>query len=158
MKTKTLEYRVTVEWTGNTGQGTSSYKGYERKIDVTAGTEKQPVLMSSDPAFLGDRSRWNPEELLVSSLSACHQLWYLHLCSAAGIRVTRYVDHAEGTLELGPDGSGRFVRVILKPEIEIASGGDVEKARALHREAQSKCFIANSVNFPVEHEPQIIAT
>ena len=26
-------------------------------------------------------------------------------------------------------------------------------ARALHADAHAKCFIANSVNFPIRHEP-----
>jgi organic hydroperoxide reductase OsmC/OhrA len=148
-------YRTTIRWTGNSGTGTSSYRSYDRSYEIAATEAKPPIPGSADPLFRGDKTRWNPEELLLASLSACHQLWYLHLCAVAGIVVTAYVDHAEGELREEADGSGRFHRVVLRPEITIAPGGDTAKALALHQDAHRFCFIANSVNFPVEHEPQI---
>ena len=147
-------YKVNLTWTGNTGSGTSSYKTYERSYNIEV-AGKPAIAGSSDPAFRGDRSRWNPEELLVASLSACHKLWYLHLCATAGIIVLAYSDQAEGVMEETADGSGRFVSVTLHPQVTIAKGGDVAKARALHEPAHEKCFIANSVNFPVRCEPAI---
>jgi organic hydroperoxide reductase OsmC/OhrA len=147
-------YRVTVAWTGNTGSGTSDYRGYERKYEVSAGDEKPVLYGSSDPVFRGDQTRWNPEELLVASLSACHKLSYLHLCADAGVQVVAYVDHAEGSMQERPDGSGYFERVLLRPEVTITRAGDLEAAERLHEMAHRKCFIANSVNFPVQHEPK----
>jgi organic hydroperoxide reductase OsmC/OhrA len=152
---KKHHYGVTVKWTGNTGTGTSGYRNYERRHEISAGTEKPPILGSSDPAFRGDASRWNPEDLLVASLSACHKLWYLHLCSEAGVVVVSYIDNAEGTMEETPDGSGHFERVVLRPQVKVMPGSDIAKARALHHAAHEKCFLANSVNFPVQHEPEI---
>jgi organic hydroperoxide reductase OsmC/OhrA len=152
---KTHHYAVTVKWTGNTGTGTSGYKSYERRHEINGEGQKPPIPGSSDPKFRGDPARWNPEELLVASVSTCHQLWYLHLCSDAGIIVVAYIDRAEGFMEESADGSGRFQRIILHPEVTVAPGSDLAKARALHSEAHAKCFIANSVNFPVEHAPQI---
>src|ERR1700689_5863346 len=121
---KKHHYSVTVKWTGNTGTGTSSYRSYERQHEISAGTEKPPIPGSSDPNFRGEAARWNPEELLVASLSACHKLWYLHLCSDAGIVVMSYVDQAEGGMEETADGSGRFVRVVLHPHGTLAPGAD----------------------------------
>jgi len=156
---KTHHYAVTITWTGNTGAGTSDYRSYERQYEISAGARKPVIPGSSDPAFRGDPSRWNPEELLVASLSACHQLWYLHLCADAGIVVVKYVDRAEGVMQEDADGSGHFERVILRPEVTVAPGSDLLKARELHALAHAKCFIANSMNFPVQHEPDIkIAT
>jgi organic hydroperoxide reductase OsmC/OhrA len=153
---KTHHYAITVEWTGNTGTGTSGYKSYERRHEITsAARSKPPIPGSSDPAFRGDPARWNPEELLVASLSACHKLWYLHLCADAGIVVLDYVDHADGTMEESADGSGRFKHVVLRPEVTVAQASDIGKAAQLHDVAHSKCFIANSVNFPVLHESRI---
>ncbi len=149
-------YEVQVEWTGNRGFGTSSYRAYARSHAIAA-PGKPTIAGSSDPIFRGDAACWNPEELLVASLSACHQLWYLHLCAEAGIVVLAYVDHAEGVMEEAADGSGCFKRVILRPQITVAGGSDVRKARELHVAAHAKCFIANSVNFPVEQEPEISA-
>jgi len=155
---KMHRYSVIVEWTGNTGTGTSGYRNYDRRHEISAGTGKAAIPGSSDPAFRGDAARWNPEELLVASLSACHQLWYLHLCAEAGIVVLTYSDHAEGEMEEAADGSGCFRRVILRPQVTVKPGCDIAKARELHDAAHAKCFIANSVNFPVEHEAEITAS
>jgi len=151
---KEHRYAVTLEWTGNRGSGTSGYKAYGRDHEVRV-AGKPPIPASSDPGFRGDAARYNPEDLLVASLSGCHMLWYLHLCSVAGIVVTHYLDRAEGTMIEGPDGSGRFASVVLKPEVTVKPGADLAKARALHADAHQMCFIANSVNFPVAHEPTI---
>jgi organic hydroperoxide reductase OsmC/OhrA len=145
-------YTVTVTWTGNTGTGTSGYREYQRSHEISA-SGKAAIAGSSDPAFRGDRTRWNPEELLVASLSTCHQLWYLHLCADAGIVVEAYEDEAAGVMEESSDGGGQFVEVILRPKVSLAPGSDRAKAHALHHEAHAKCFIARSVNFPVKCEP-----
>lgn len=156
MVARTHRYAVTVEWTGNIGTGTADYRAYERSHEISAPGSPKPVIPgSSDPTFRGDRSRWNPEELFVASLSTCHQLWYLHLCADSGVVVTRYVDHAEGTMVEAADGTGRFTAVVLRPSVTVAAGSDVELARALHGRAHATCFIAGSVNFPVRHEPEI---
>lgn len=146
---------MTVKWTGNDGRGTTHYTSYQRSHDILSKAQKPPIEGSSDPAFRGDVSRWNPEELLVASLSACHQLWYLHLCAQAGVVVLGYVDRAEGLMEESSDGSGRFVRVTLRPEVTVSAASDKLKALELHDMAHKKCFIANSVNFPVHHEPNV---
>jgi organic hydroperoxide reductase OsmC/OhrA len=151
---KEHRYAVTVEWTGDRGSGTSGYKAYARDHEIQV-AGKPPIPGSSDPAFRGDPARYNPEDLLVASLSGCHMLWYLHLCATAGIVVTRYVDRAEGTMIENPDGSGRFTSVLLKPDIAVKPGADLAKARALHADAHTLCFIANSVTFPVTHAPTI---
>jgi organic hydroperoxide reductase OsmC/OhrA len=148
-------YSVTVTWRGNRGTGTSNYRSYARDHEIAADA-KPAINGSADPQFHGDRTRWNPEELLVAALSSCHQLWYLHLAAAAGIVVTDYVDHAEGVMDEDADGSGRFVRVVLHPAVTVAAGSDVTRAAALHHTAHEKCFIANSVNFPVVCEPSIV--
>ena len=107
----------------------------------------------ADPAFRGDATRHNPEELFVASLSSCHMLWYLHLCAVNGIVVTGYVDDPIGKMEESAKGSGRFTDVLLRPQVTIGAGGDVKLAERLHEEAHKFCFIANSVNFPVRCEP-----
>ena len=148
-------YCVTVTWTGNTGTGTSAYRAYERAHEVGV-PGKPPIPGSADPAFRGDGTRYNPEEMLVGSLSTCHMLWYLHLCSAAGIAVQAYQDVAEGVMAEAADGGGRFTEVVLQPEVSVPHGTDLDRARALHNDAHRMCFIANSVNFPVRHEPVFV--
>ena len=112
------------------------------------------VQGSSDPAFRGDATRWNPEDLLVASLSSCHMLWYLHLCAQAKITVLAYRDDATGTM-VEDEGGGRFTAAVLKPVVTIAAGGDVARAEALHEDAHRLCFIANSVSFPVTIEAAV---
>ena len=147
-------YQTALKWTGNKGQGTKSYVAYDRayKIEVN---RKPAILGSSDPAFRGDRTKYNPEELFVASLSSCHMLWYLHLCAEAGVIVTDYQDRATGKMSETKDGSGKFIEVILQPKVTVASRSSVDKARQLHYKAHEFCFIANSVNFLVLCQPSI---
>ncbi len=151
---KAHSFGVSVRWTGNTGEGTSAYTSYERAHEISA-AGKPPVPGSSDPAFRGDPARYNPEELLVASLSACHMLWYLHLCADAHIVVTSYEDAAAGTMRLTEDGGGRFEEVVLHPAVTVRRGCDPGLALALHARAHRLCFIANSVNFEVRAEPTV---
>lgn len=149
---KEHHYKVNITWTGNRGNGTASYTAYDRDHIIT--TANKPVLPgSSDPSFRGDATRYNPEELLVASLSSCHMLWFLHLCAAAGVIVVEYVDDAAGTMEETAGGGGRFTEVTLFPVITVTSEEMIEKADGLHEKANELCFIANSCNFPVHHKP-----
>lgn len=147
-------YDVGVNWTGNDGEGTKTYKSYRREHTILV-TGKPAIHGSSDPAFRGDRSCHNPEELLVASLSACHMLWYLHLCAVNHVTVVEYRDAASGVMEEHEDGSGEFVRVTLRPSVKVRVGDDRSRALALHGEAHRLCFIARSVRFPVDITPQI---
>jgi organic hydroperoxide reductase OsmC/OhrA len=144
-------YDVLTHWTGNLGTGTSGYRAYSRDHAFSIANKVGPLLGSSDPAFRGDATRYNPEELLVASLSACHLLWYLHVCADAGVVVVEYVDEAQGTMALDEKGNGRFTEVVLRPRVTIARAEQTALARELHQEAHRRCFIANSVNFPVRH-------
>jgi organic hydroperoxide reductase OsmC/OhrA len=146
-------FEVRVQWQGNLGEGTSSYKSYSRDNLVTA-EGNLPIEGSSDKAFRGSPERWNPEELLIAALSQCHMLSYLHVAATNGIVVTSYVDDATGTMQQTSNGGGHFTTVTLRPVVQISSG-DPERALALHAEASEKCFIAASVNFPVLHEPTV---
>ena len=146
-------YETVVTWTGNRGSGTTGYRDYGRDHDVDA--EGHPTIAgSADQAFRGDPTRWSPEHLLVASVSQCHMLWYLHLCAVGGVIVTDYVDRAHGTMTETDEG-GRFVEVVLRPQITIAAEETVDAALAAHSEAHRRCFIARSVNFPVRVEPTI---
>ncbi len=148
-------YAARITWTGNRGAGTSVYRAYARDYDVYC-AGKPPIRGSADPAYLGDPSRHNPEDMFVAALSACHMLWYLHLCAAEGVVVTTYEDNASGIMRTHADGSGEFTSVTLKPRVSITAGSDPETARILHAKARAMCFIARSVNFLVEHKVEIV--
>ena len=145
-------YALTIQWTGNKGTGTSHYRAYDRQHTIKK--ENAPEIDgSSDPAFRGDKTKYNPEDLLVASLSSCHLLWYLHLCAEAGVIVVNYMDNATGTMEETADGGGKFTEVTLHPIVTVTQVSMIDKANELHKKANELCYIANSVNFPVKHEP-----
>lgn len=146
-------YQVEIEWTGNRGTGTVHYTEYDRDHLLRA-QGKPDVACSSDTAFRGDATRYNPEDMLVASLSSCHMLWYLHLCADAGVIVTSYIDRPKGVMIEG-EGSGHFTEVVLHPEVTVSDDSMKERAQSLHDEAHRRCFIANSVNFPVTHQPVV---
>ena len=151
MSKKQHEYTSRIAWTGNRGEGTSSYRGYDRTWDIV--TPGKPVVhCSNDPLLGGNPALANPEDLLLSSLAACHMLWYLHYASEAGIVVSSYQDDPVGIGESSPNGAGRFLRAILKPHIVLRPGSDLTKADAIHHRIHEVCFIARSVNFPVSYE------
>ncbi len=153
MATRTHIYRTHLTWTG--ADAAVPFRNHRRDYRVAA-DGKSPIEGSSDALFRGDASRWNPEDLLVASLSACHQLWYLGLCAAAGIEVLAYEDAAEGTMiEESAGGAGQFTAVTLRPHVTLAPDADRAKALALHEVAHARCFIARSVNFPVRHEATV---
>jgi organic hydroperoxide reductase OsmC/OhrA len=149
-------YQLKIEWTGNAGTGTTHAAAYQRSHTMSA-AGKQDLHCSSDPAFRGDPTKYNPEEFLVAAISSCHMLWYLHLCADAGIVVTAYIDNPEGNMvEATPKERGRFTDVTLNPVITITAATMNEKAQTLHEKAHEMCFIANSCNFPVYHKPVFI--
>lgn len=150
-------FTVSVEWQGNLGSGTSGYKAFSRdhEVRVVGVHGKRAIEGSAARPFHGDAERWNPEEEVIGALAQCHMLSYLHVATQAGVIVESYTDAATGTLHVNPDGSGALVEVVLKPVVTI-SAGDPRTAEELHTEANRLCFIANSVNFPVRHEAQLL--
>ncbi|PPF58997.1 MULTISPECIES: OsmC family protein [unclassified Rathayibacter] len=149
------EYAVSVVWEGDRGTGTSGYREYGRQLTVTA-EGPAPILASADTPFRGDADRWNPEQLLLAALAQCHLLSYLHVAVKNGVVVTGYTDDAVGSM-LQEGESGRFTSVTLRPRVTVAEESMVAIAQTLHAEASRLCFIANSVNFPVSHEPEASA-
>lgn len=153
MAAKEHSYAATVTWIGAAAGPTTDYRVYSREYRVEF-FGKPAMTGSADPAYVGDARLYNPEDLLLASLSACHLLTYLALCARDKIAVTGYRDEAGGTVAV-KDGKMRFTGVVLRPQVTIADAAHLDKARALHGQAHDACFITNSVNFPVEHEPTV---
>ena len=116
---------------------------------------KELLKGSADKPFFGNPSLYNPEDLLLSSLSACHMMSYLYLCRKEGITVISYQDNPVGILKLNQEGRGRFETVTLKPEVTLLDLSFSQKALKLHEKAGEFCFIANSVNFDIVHNVTI---
>lgn len=151
----THSYTSTIVWTGNRGEGTASYRSYDRTWDIAV-PGKATIHCSNDPLLGGDPGKMNPEDLLLSALSACHMLWYLHYASDAGIAVTGYQDNPIGLGAVEKTGAGRFTAATLRPRITVPAGTDIEQATAIHHKIHAVCFIARSVNFPVSYEPEFV--
>jgi organic hydroperoxide reductase OsmC/OhrA len=150
------DYTCRIEWTGDRGRGTETYRGYDRTWDI-ATLGKPIVHCSNDPLLGGNPALPNPEDLLLAALSSCHMLWFLHLASKAGVVVHGYTDEPIGVGETAVNGAGRFLRVTLRPRIEVAAGSDLSKADAIHHEIHEFCFIARSVSFPVSVEATYVS-
>lgn len=148
---KTHHYKTKITWTGNEGKGTKNYTSYSRSHSISVDGKYDKILSSSDPSFRGDKTKYNPEELLLASISSCHMLWYLHLCSSNKITVVDYIDNTTGKMVEDEDGSRKFTEVTLNPVVTISERELIGKAEELHHQANQKCFIANSVNFKVGH-------
>jgi organic hydroperoxide reductase OsmC/OhrA len=151
----THRYALRLDWTGAAQGPTLKYETYSREYRVEI-DGKQDLTGSADPAFRGDPALINPEDMLLAALSSCHMLSYLALCARMRIAVTAYTDQASGIMsETAPHRMG-FTEVMLRPRVTVAAGTDLAKANALHEKAHELCFIANSVNFPVRHEAEIL--
>jgi organic hydroperoxide reductase OsmC/OhrA len=148
---KEHQYQLTVEWTGNRGEGTSSYRSYDRDHEISA-EHAETIAGSSDPHFRGNPSRWNPEQLLVASASQCHMLSYLHQAAVNGVVVTKYVDHPTAVMTEDGEGGGRFTDITLHPVVTVADEAMVETAERLHEDANRTCFVASSLAVPVHHD------
>ena len=142
-------FKAELNWISKKEESVLKFYNKTHQIKI----EGKPILeVSAAKAFKGDPSLYNPEDLLLSSLVSCHMMSYLYVCSQNGIEVLEYSDNAEATLEVSPDGSGRFVEVKLYPKVKISNPDQIEFALELHKKANQLCFIANSCNFPVFHE------
>lgn len=153
-------YAATLTWTGAAQGPTRDYNVYSREYTVEI-AGKPTMRGSADAAFRGDPALYNPEDLLLVALSACHMLSYLALGARLGVEILAYRDRATGTMGiLRQPGQKiarlRFTEVMLYPEVTISAGSDADRALSLHEQAHAECFIANSVNFPVRHQPTIL--
>jgi organic hydroperoxide reductase OsmC/OhrA len=147
-------YHAELVWEGNTGEGTTRYDAYQRCYRVLV-AGKPELRGSADPAFRGDASLHNPEDLFLAAISSCHMLTYLALCAREGISVLDYRDHAAGELVLDVAGGGRFESVTLRPEVTLANPLEQERALQLHALAHQRCFIASSCSVPITHQAVI---
>lgn len=152
---KQHKYKVNLEWTGNSGNGTQNYSSYERSHSISVEQKYDYIKGSSDPSFRGDSTLYNPEELFLSSLSSCHMLWYLHLCTVNHITVLEYSDSISGVMEENQKGGGKFISAQLNPKIRISEEKNIPMAIELHKAANEMCFIANSCNFTISHKPEV---
>jgi len=148
----THRYTTQLTWAGSTAHG---YEHYARAHEATASpaTESQPLALSSDPAFGGDPSRLNPEQLLVLAASSCQMLSFLAVAARARIDVTAYEDDAEGVMP-EDDRPMRITRILLKPQITIRGDApDDARLTQLLDTAHRHCFIANSLTTEIAIEP-----
>ena len=149
-------FKVALNWMKKDNISSSLSRIYTKSHHISI--EGKPDLeVSAAKAFKGDPNLYNPEDLLLSSLTSCHMMSYLYCCAQHKIEVISYQDHSEATLQVNPDGSGKIVKVDLFPDIIISDSSQIELAISLHKKANELCFIANSCNFPVYHHAKCSA-
>ncbi len=147
-------FQSQLTWTGASAGPTETYRSYSREYQVEV-DGKVTLTGSAAPPYLGDPALHNPEDLLLAAVAACHLLSYLALAARNGIQVTHYTDQSTATMKI-KDGKMRIVEAVLRPKVTVVKGTDIDKAERLHQLANQECFIANSVNFPVMHYPEVV--
>jgi organic hydroperoxide reductase OsmC/OhrA len=145
--------------TANPTAGAASITTHHARVVWTGGKEdlrahtielaEQSLDASAAAELGGNGAKADPEELFVASLSACHMLWFLDYSRRKRLRVTAYEDEPEGTM----DGT-RFTRVVLRPRVSFEEEPGDDVIDRIHHRAHELCFIANTVNCPVEVEPR----
>ena len=147
------EYRTQVVWAGTTVVG---YDAYDRSHRASAGPGAAPLDLSSDPAFRGDPTRLNPEQLLVLAASSCQLLSFLAVAARARLDVVAYTDDAAAVMP-EDDPPTRITRIHLDPLVVLA---DTDRARPsaerllhLTEVAHRECYVANSLRTEVVVTP-----
>ncbi|WP_055446631.1 OsmC family protein [Lacinutrix mariniflava] len=149
-------FKANINWTINEGENTNNPRTFSRNHSVVIANKTTPLKVSAAKPFRGDDALYNPEDLLLSALASCHMMSYLYVCAQHKIEVLSYTDSAEADLEVEMTGNGSFKIVRLKPIVTIKGETNKALALSLHKEANSLCFIANSCNFPIEHEAEVL--
>tara|TARA_R110000744_G_scaffold125723_3_gene231404 strand:- start:129 stop:638 length:510 start_codon:yes stop_codon:yes gene_type:complete len=142
------EHIATIEWKRTSDDFAYATYNREHTWKFEGG---ESVRASAAPAYQGDPSCVDPEEAFVASLSSCHMLTFLALCTKEKLVVDSYIDEAIGYMTKSDDGRMSIAKVVLRPSITF--GGDGAPAQQvlddLHHEAHKLCFIANSVKTEV---------
>ena len=152
---KQITHSAHLTWTGNTGAGTKSYDSYSRDCEITF--EGKPSFRgTADPGFMGNPALQNPKDFLISALSSTHMLYFLALCAKYSITVTSYEDTPTGYVQLNPDGSGLYEKLILRPKVSFLEADKLDRIKSLHDRAQKQSLITDSVKFPIHIEAEFI--
>src|SRR5271168_2826472 len=112
-------YTADVSWTLKDGEDFAKGRyGRGHSVSFDGGVT---IPASASPHVVG---KWavdeavDPEEMLVSALSSCHMLSFLHVVRLAGFTVAAYSDHAEGLMDEIAPGRQAVTKVVLHPQIE----------------------------------------
>lgn len=144
-------YRARASWTGTTSGG---YDAYPRAHTVGAPPADAELHLSGDPAFHGDGTRWNPEQLLLAAAVSCQLLSFLAVAARARLEVVAYDDDAEAVMP-EDDRPVRITRIVLRPRIVLRGEVGEDRVRHLIEVAHRECYVANSVSSEIVIEPAI---
>lgn len=143
------EHRIELDWLRK--DGPFERGNYSSTHEITF-SDSLKIKGSPSPAFGGDDSAADPEQLLVSSISACHMLTFLAVAANRGYIVDSYHDSASGTLAKNGDGKMAVVKTVLSPKVAFSGEKhpSAEEYKQLHDRAHQGCFIAHSVKTEIE--------
>ena len=145
-------YETRCHWRGSTADG---YAAYSRVHTAGATPAAVQLTLASDPAFRGDPSLLNPEQLLVISASSCQLLSFLAIAAQAGVDVVEYDDAAQAVMP-EDDPPIRITSITLRPRIVVGPGTDVGRVGELCEQAHHECYVANSLRTEIRVEPEIV--
>ena len=148
-------FHTTLQWPADPAQEKPPTATFSRN-GILGSPGHPDIVGGSPPVFGGVTDRYNPEELMTLSLSECHMLTFLSLAAKKQVAVLAYEDRATGRLGKGPSGKMQMEHVMLRPKVTVAKGTDLAMVNAMHEKAHAYCFMANSVNFPVENAPEAL--
>ncbi len=145
-------YDSHIVWQGTTAGG---YRHYSRDHTALAPPAREELALSADPTFRGDPARTNPEQLLLMAASSCQLLSFLAVASKAGIDVRDYTDAASATLDTAVS-PARISAIRLALSIHVAGGTDHDDVRQAVASAHDECYIANTLNCPVDIDVTVV--
>jgi organic hydroperoxide reductase OsmC/OhrA len=152
--TKIHRYQAACSWHGSTEGG---YRAYDRTHAGSAPPANATLRLSGDPAFGGDETALNPEQLLVLAATSCQLLSFLAAAARAGVTVLDYQDSAAATMaERRPPIS--IDAIDLHPRITVAPGTDVGVVATLVQEAHEQCYVANTLRCEVSVTADIVVS
>ena len=140
---KTFTCRTTSEWLNHRG------------LRFTAGTDKQPLLVTNPPEIDGKPGEWTPEDFLIGAIETCLALTFAAYAEKHKIPVENYYSEAEGLFEL-EDGAYRVTRVNVRPTIVIGSRDFATKTLRVLESAHRDCLIANALMTSIIVEPSVV--
>ncbi len=141
-------YEAEVRWRRRPGEGFADGR-YSRAHDWLFDGGAR-VHASSSPHVVklpfSDPSGVDPEEAFLAAISSCHMLFFLGYAAQRGFIVAAYDDRATGVMS--KDGTREWMaKVTLHPNVEFAGDNrpTAAEVEALHHQAHTDCYIANSV-------------
>lgn len=144
---RTATYHTTVKWTGEHWGHLAMGNGPEMEF-------------SAPPEAQGHPGVFTPEDAFVAAANTCVMLMFIWASERFKLKLLSYECKTEGTKLIELDRTEIFTRLLFRPQIHIAAGGEPKevveaRARRAMQAAQKYSLVANSVKSEIVIEPEI---